>query len=210
MRLKLQPSLSLQAFNPGNADNEKFQGTFTANWQLGSTLIESSISYPEYEFDAQLAPGEQLDLSALSNGLLKGFPVPNIDITTLSVNGNVFLKNYNFLLKAESNYSLQLLGGDSIEIEQVQLGVNHNSGVNSYQMQGQFQLDNIPISVSADYDGKNWQFSGQSFPTTPIDFKSLFSALPGNNDATALITKVKSFFPDFDIDNIQFNYNGAD
>lgn len=208
--VNVQPTLTLQIQNPGDHNNQLVQGAFLADWMLGSSKFEVSLSYPQFNFMAELATGQTLDIDAVVSGIFDGVSFPNISIHSLSVDGNYFENNFNFKLDVESDLNVPLLGGDLLRVEQVQMGMTYDHGQKAYALMGLFQLAHIPINVSASYDEKNWQFKGLSFPIPTISFKDFFAALPGNDEAITLVNKVAGLLPSLSIANITFDYNRSD
>ncbi|GJM33965.1 MAG: hypothetical protein DHS20C18_29660 [Saprospiraceae bacterium] len=139
------------------------------------------ILLPSLQFQCFLAPGEEISMKAVLEGIIgKPIPMPAISCTGLGINGNPKGHNYELYLTIKDVLEIDV-GNHVFKVEALSGNFTYRTQPQSSAsgtLTGLLKFDEIEILISAFHgSGTGWKFSGSTGPGQAIPIGTLLDKI---------------------------------
>lgn len=186
--IEFQPEFTLDISYPFNSNYRDIEGAFIGHWEVGSTQLETAITFPHYQFYAGLPEETQLTIAPstlIGNTPLDDILPTSLNITQLAVSGNLRQRAFTFELAVEAEW--QIVDGLSFEKFELMVGMSQAEGGSwdkTFYVGAELEIeqvnggDTVHIELSANYQtGSGFHFRGSTGAGEELEVGKMIDAL---------------------------------
>ena len=166
-------------------------------WQLGETRFNCRLTYPAYDFYADMDLGQALDSSMVTDKVFPGVTLPAITLLDMELDANFKARTFEAEVTADTDWSLELLPGKTLAIEDIEFELEYgDSRVQACELGAELNFAGVKLRAFGEYDfDGGWHFGAQTYPGEVLPIGHLLAevadkfgdiALPGVLNETTL------------------------
>jgi hypothetical protein len=210
--LEFTPYLSLRVRDPFDSEKRSVDVLLSGNWELGETLFNVSLSYPNFYLQAEMAQGQSLNTSALSKKLLPGVNLPDIVFQDLELSAD--FTHFEAEIDVASDWEI-LIANKSFALRHLTMEVEYSDGrVQVCEMNGFLTLAGMNFDVFAAYEASGWTVRGATVAGEKINLAGIINQLEDefnkigitNIPKNLLDIAVKDMFLEYRSETSSFNF----
>ena len=176
--ITLQPYMSVSVSQPFVKDKREACLEILGRWMLGTTPFYIFALPLSGEVSAAMEESHTLDVTSLTEKLLPGITLPEIELEKMVLTANYLTNTYHVQLAASAGLSFEL-GHCSFGITNVGLScVKGPEGLQDLNINGTLCLAGLIFDVEGDYNPtRKWILNGGIRTAATINFKACYNAL---------------------------------
>lgn len=205
--IEVQPLLSVSVAYPLDASRRQIQALLSGKWTIDEAEIDVSLSYPNYQLSAFMAPGGSINSTAFTQHLFPGLNLPDVFLQDIELTANFNSKSYEAEVVVNSDWEITL-AGQPYAIRELELAVEYSENeVQLADISGKLVLAGLELEALATYEDGAWLLRAGTVPEEVISLNALINQLGSELQLTGDTLAIPTSLPDIAVRNTFLQYN---